>query len=275
MKITLVESGYRLSRVLLGMTLSLCLVACSKNTSPASSASSPIPTSASAPTTSLSATPSPSLTNSALDAVRQLVGPSLLASQRDTFGQIVLKESTFDVRANGSVAVVQLEGISPLLLACNGEISGSDGTQVPYSMAVVVQFGAYEIANLSPSLFSRVPLAEAFALRFTASIPDKYGHPEEREFFKSMITRAEASKMDWDWFRGAVLRGTFDPSAFNEFNIFFGNPPTAQDMGEVLRVLRESSEHATEAYGLPDPKGEALAAATKMANWSNCALSGQ
>jgi hypothetical protein len=196
-------------------------------------------------------------------------------SQRDTFGEIVLKQSSFQVTANGSVAVVQLEGIAPLLLGCNGEIGASDGTQVPYTMAVVVEFGAYEMANLSPSLFSRVTAAKALELRFVASIPDKYGHPEERQFFKSVITQNQASKMDWDWFKGAVLRGTFDPSAFNEFNIFFGNPPASQDMGEILRVLRESSEHASEAYGLPDPKGEALAAATKMANWSNCALSGQ
>ena len=112
------------------------------------------------------------MTTSDLYAVRQPVGPSLLASQRDTFGQIVSKQSTFHVSVNGSVAVVQLEGISPLLLACNGEFSASDGTQVPYSMAVVVQFGAYELANLSPSLFSRVSLAETLELRFIASIPE-------------------------------------------------------------------------------------------------------
>ena len=220
-------------------------------------------------------TPKASITTNDIDAVRQLVEPTLIASQRDTFGEIVLKQSSFQVTANGSVVVIQLEGVSPLLLACSGQLSASDGTQVPYRMAVVVQFGAYEMANLSPTLFSRLTSADALELRFVASVPDKYGHPIETQFFKSVITRDQASKMDWDWFKGAVLRGTFDPSAFNEFNIFFGNPPAAQDMGEVLRVLRESSEHASEAYGLPDPKGEALAAATKMANWSNCALSGQ
>jgi hypothetical protein len=229
--------------VLAVLTLSLCLADCTKNTEPLSPDSGAIEPSSS----DLGPTADTPLTASDVDTVRQLVEPSLIASQQDTFGRTVLEQSTFQVTVDGSTAVVRLEGIPQILISCNGEISSSDGSQMPYSMAAVVEFGAYEIANLSPSLFSRVTAVKALQLSFVANISNKYGHPEERQFLKSVITRDQASKMDWDWFKGAVLRGTFDPSAFDEFDIFFGDPQTAQDMGVVLRILRDSSDQASEA----------------------------
>lgn len=81
--------------------------------------------------------------------------------------------------------------------------------------------------------------------------------------------------MDWTWFRGAILHGTFDPTAFEAFTINYRDQDglsKPQEMTEIIRAIRQNSESGREAFGLPDPKGQALATATRMANWTQCAL---
>lgn len=218
-------------------------------------------------------TPTPNLNSTEMSTVHQLAGSTLLASQRDTFGRIVIEglDLAFGVKARGTVAVIELIGIPYVLLACNGELD-SDNGPVPNQMAVTVEFGAYEIANLAPELFAQVTRADAMELHFITNPPDKYGNPRSYEFFKAIVTREQASKMNWTWFRSAVLYGTFDPSAFDEFAFFGGIPPIRQNISDVLFAIRQSSDNASAAFGLPDPKGKALALATQMANWTNCAI---
>jgi hypothetical protein len=259
----------RLPRIILGLTLFLYLAGCSKDTAPAPASLSTIP-----PTPN--PTPTVSLTAAELNTAHELVASTLIAAQRDTFGRVVAEKSAFQVTGSGSVVDVQSEGIAPLLLGCNGEITASDGSQIPYSMAVVVEFGAFEIANLSAALFSRVANAGTLEMRFVASGHDKYGHPEEEQFFKASVIRAQSSKMDWNWFKNAVLSATFDPTAFNEFNIFFGDPLTAQNMHEVLGILRESAEHDIETDRQLYPSDRALfAVTTKTKNLVNCTVPAQ
>jgi hypothetical protein len=242
-------------------------IACSKGTVPTSTSSG----STSSASAFASPKATPFLTTSDVNAIRELVAPAQIASQRDTFGEIAFKKpSGFEVSARGSVAVVQMEGISPFLVDCDGEITTTDGGTVPYSLTVTAEFGAYQMANLSPSVFSRVAAVDALELRLATHVHDKYGQPEEWEFFKSIVTRAQASKMDWKWFKTAVLRSTFDPSAFDQFDLFFGNPPTAQDKGLLLRALQEDSEHASEAYDSEVDRERVLKWSIQMANWSNC-----
>jgi hypothetical protein len=187
---------------------------------------------------------------------------------------VVLEQSTFQVTARGSVAIVQLEGISPLLLGCNGQITASDGSQISYTMAVVVEFGAYEIANLSPTLFSRVVKADALELHFVASGHDKFGRPQNEQFFKAVVTRKQDSQMDWGWFKNAILSATFDPTAFSEFNIYFGDPLAAQNMHNVIGVLRESAEHEIETYRrlYPSQERELFSTSTQGQNLANCTV---
>ena len=122
------------------------LIACSKGTAPTSPSSGSIPSAPASASSNPSTKPTPSLTTSDVNAIHELVGPAQLVSQRDTFGEIALKPSGFEVSATGSVAVVQMEGISPFLVDCDGEITTADGT-VPYSLTVTVEFGAYQMAN--------------------------------------------------------------------------------------------------------------------------------
>jgi MFS family permease len=213
-----------------------------------------------------------SLTREEVEKVRALVGPSLMASQREVFGKEVVGKTTFDVDAKGPVAVVQLKSISNLLLNWNGTLTTTDGGRVPYVMTAIVQFGAFEIANLSSRVLSDLADADALELQIVTVVPDKYGNSGEWKFFSSVITRDQAAKMNWDWFRSVVLQGDFDPTALKEFAIYFGEPPTAQDMGLVLKALRESWEQGAEAYGGRGGRRTALTLSVQMANWYNCAL---
>jgi hypothetical protein len=152
------------------------------------------------------------------------------------------------------------------LLACNGRV----GDEVPYWMSVTIDYGAFEIANLAPIAFARILQLSSLDLRFFALSPDKYGRVVEQRFFETVVTREENSKMNWNWFKSTIFKATFDPTAFVKFDIIAGSPPVTQDRDGIFRVLRRDSEKAVEAYGLPDPDGTAVTAASQMANWTNC-----
>jgi hypothetical protein len=253
------------------LAAAMVLAACSKKEGSSYRPSATMPT-----TAVTSARPTPhavSLTPEEVERLYALVAPSVAASQRDVFGKEVIKQTGFDVDAKGAVVVVELLGISQLLLKCDGTITTTDGGRVPYAMTVVVEFGAFEIANLASRVFSHFSDADALELHFVARVRDKYGQLEEWTFFSSVITRQQAAKMNWDWFRGVVLRGAFDPTAFKEFAIYFGEPPTSQDMGLILEAISENSRSlAVKEYGRPNPGVEALNRAVQIANWFVCAL---
>ncbi|MGH8014230.1 MAG: hypothetical protein ACREQ4_17200, partial [Candidatus Binataceae bacterium] len=157
-------------------------------------------------------------------------------------------------------------------LNCGGAVNNTDGTSVPNAMIATVQFGAFAIANLAPGVFQQLPAVTALRLNFFTMTPDKFGQPQRHEFFRSEITREQSAKMDWTWFKNAVYTGTFDPTAFQEFDLYFGRTPTKQDVAEIVATIMQQAQSAEENYGLPDSNGLALIISTQMANKMNCAL---
>ena len=212
--------------------------------------------------------PRPALSKEDINVIGSLVKPSESVTQRDVFGTDVSEpnDNCFEVSADQSTAIVQLDCASQYLFRCHDTIANAYGA-IPHGWAVTVQFGAYEIANLSPQLFASVPSAQKIELRLVAFGADKYGHPDQQQlFFQAIISREQETRMDWQWFRSAIPSATFDPEAFERFSIMFGDPLSRQDTRGVLAVMRGSAEEALAAYGLPYNQSSVLRSSMQLSN---------